>query len=190
VPDGFVGPGAGDRLAEHDAVALDETAALRAGKDIAVACEALQGPVGAKEAEAAAEAAELVAVAVDLHQLCGPGGQVEAVKVLGNGHARDTHAFQGDQGVVAGVWAGVLEGVGELGPGAFHGGLGLLAPVGRGILEEALEAVHGKLAEAGPHAARTAEGRDAALYGAACADEGDDVVGAGDQAGGAAGFVR
>ena len=100
-----------DGLTEHDAVPLDDTAALGATRWHLHNLELL-----ARDAQVAPHAAQQRTVPVDIRYVLAARRSMQVVHVLSNYALQYAHAFQVNQGVVARVGLRLLDGLPEVGP--------------------------------------------------------------------------
>ncbi len=158
-----------DRFAERHRVALEESLATGA-----VRRQRGEVDLVAREAPAAAEAADQGGVAVDLEQAPAAGDPVQVVDVLRDDRPEHAEVFELDEGEMAGIRSGR----GQCPPQFAHGARRVqpVLPGGPRVGQEALEPVHGRLAVLGPEPAGAAKRRDAALDRQTGARQRDDVA--------------
>ena len=149
-----------NRLAEVDRIPFDDTAALGTARRKLLGVD---GDLRRREARHAVGTAQEVVIAVNLQQRLRAGLTVQAVDVLRDERGAVAPALELRQRPVACVGLGRRQGLAQgLRPG--RRGVQALAPGAGRVAQEALVAVHGRLAVLRPQSAGTAEGGDAALH--------------------------
>lgn len=142
----------------------------------------VQVEIGAGTAVVALDAADLVAVAVDLRDGRRPGPLVQVVDVLSDHVLHVAHALEIGKRQVGGVGHGVAQRLGKLGQAALA--LKLALPPAHRVLDEALEAAVVGLAVLLPEPTLAAIGGDARLRADPGAHERNGMPGAAEQPGG------